>query len=157
MNTSNRVGDALEALRTRLLTIKETAGYGISVKTVRVNEAQPTLNVAEKELPLIEIVDEAETYDHSGSSTYIAKMGVVLYAVAPKGWTDFQMQRFLADMRRAIYGGTADASGNTGITLGGKVEKILLLNSAGDLNMLDSCRVYMLRIQLHQQRTTYRD
>lgn len=150
-------GDILLALKARLQTIRTANGYGTDVKEVRLDFATPTLNTAETDLPLIEIHDEAEEYEHGASSGYWANTMTVLYMVAPKAWTDVMMQQFLTDVRKALYGGSSNATGNTGITLGGKVSKIELLAAIGDLNMIESNRIYMLRIMLRSHRTTFSD
>lgn len=152
-----RAGDILTALKTRLETITATNGYGTTVRSVSLDNSQPTLQVAEVDLPLIEIMNEEERYEHGASSSYWANTTVVLYLVAPKPWTDVQMEQFLTDIRKALYGGSANATGNTGVTLGGTVQGIELLGAVSDLNMIDSNRVYMLRIRLRSHRTTYSD
>lgn len=149
--------DILTALKARLDTIKVANGYDLTIKSVSVNSSAPTLSVAALSLPLVEIVDEGDDYEHQASSSYWANTNILLYLVAQKSWTDAQMQDFMSNIRRAIYGGSASASGNTGVTLGSKVSGIWLVGAASDLNMVESNRVYIMRIRLRSHRTTYSD
>lgn len=156
MNT-NKGGDILEALEQRLKLIKQSAGYDNTIKHVRLNDSEPTLNTAEQDLPLIEIFDEGDDYEHGSGSSLWAFVTITLYIVAPKAYTDKQMQSILADVRRNLFGGTSDATGNLGITLGGKIAGMELINSKSDMNMIASNRVYLLRFRMRDHRTTYRD
>lgn len=149
--------DILEALKARLETIKTAAGYVTNVRKVSLDSSEPTLSKAAMDLPIIEIWDEIEEYEHGASSSYWANQTVILYLVAEKSWTDRKMQQFQTDVRKCLFGGSANANGNTGVTLGGKVSKIELVDSRSDLNMIDSCRVYMMRIKLRSHRTTFSD
>lgn len=153
---SSTGGNVLSALKARLLTIQETAGYSVSIKSVILDASVPTLNLPAMDLPAIEIMNLAESYDHSASAHYVASMDVILSMIAEKAWTDSQMEDFKRDVIRALYGGASDASGNTGVTLGGTVAGIELVDAQGDLNMIESNRVYLLRVRLRSHRTTYR-
>lgn len=149
--------EILSALKTRLEGIRTSNSYGLTVKSVKVNTSSPTLNISAMECPLIEIVDEGEEYEHNASSSYWANINILLYLVAEKSWTDSQMQDFMSNIRKALFGGSASATGNTGVTLGGKVSGIWLVGAAADLNMIDTNRVYIMRIRLRSHRTTYSD
>lgn len=147
----------LTALQARLQTIKTTAGYANTLKSVRLNTSEPTLSTSEMDLPLLEIIEDGETYDHDMGTSYWAEQVIILYLVAPKAWTDSQMQDLLTDVRKCLFGGTADASGNTGMTLGGLLSGgMRLIDATADLNMISSNRVYMMRVRLRSQRTTFR-
>lgn len=150
-------GEILTALQSRLQTITTGAGYGNTIKGVRLNTSEPTLNASVIDLPLIEIITEGETYEHNASSSYWATTTVILYLVAEKAYTDVQMENLMTDIRKALFGGSANASGNTGVTLGGKVSSMHLVDAVSDLNMIESNRVYMIRIRLRSHRTTYSD
>ncbi|WP_460986766.1 hypothetical protein, partial [Staphylococcus aureus] len=77
-------------------------------------------------------------------SSYWANTLVILYLVAEKTWTDVQLEDLLADVRKCLFGGSSSASGNTGVTLGGKVSSIHLVDAVSDLNMIESNRVYLM-------------
>ena len=150
--------EILTALKARLETITTAAGYGSTVKKVYLDRIGPASAESAIDLPCIQIMQDHEDYQHNGaSSTYQADQFIVLFLVAEKQWSDAQMEDFMRDVRKCLYGGAADASGNTGITLGGKVSGIWLVGAVADLNMIDSNRVYQLTVKLRSTRTTYRD
>lgn len=150
-------GDILTALKARLETIAATAGYTNTLRLVRLNTSEATLNAPSLDLPLIEIIQESEQYEHNASSSYWANTLVILYLVTEKSWTDVQLEDLLSDVRKCLFGGSSSASGNTGVTLGGKVSSIHLVDTVSDLNMIESNRVYLMRIRLRSHRTTYSD
>jgi hypothetical protein len=155
---SNSIGaQILSALKTRLETIQTSAGYDVSIKQVRVNESFPTLSAPAMDLPAIEIHDDFEEYQHQASSSYIALTNVLLYLVAEKSSSDASMQDFMSSVRKALFGASANASGNTGVTLGGTVIDLELVGAASDMNMIESNRVYIMRIRLRSHRRTYSD
>lgn len=145
----------LEALAAQLATISTSIGYSTTVRRIISSFGEMTLNTPEVDLPLIEIVNEEENYEHEASASYWANMTVILFLVAPKIWTDGQMEDFKSDIIKCLFGGSANASGNTGITLGGVVQSIHLINSRGDLNLIESNRTYVLRIRMTSQRRSY--
>lgn len=149
--------DILTALQTRLRTIKTAAGYLNDVKQVVMDSSMINLQVAERDLPLIEIINGPETYQHQVGSSYWATTEVILQITAPKAYTDGKMERILRDVRRCLFGGTSNGSGNTGMTLGGLVQNLELVDCQPDLNLIQSNRIYMLRIRLKSHRTTYKD
>lgn len=146
---------AFEALATQLATITVSAGYRQTVRTILTDFSKLNLNVAESDLPLIEIVDDMTTYQHMASASFWAEMNVILFVVAPKAWTDGQMEDLISDIMKCLFGGSSNASGNTGITLGGVVQSIHLVDSRGDLNLIESNRTYIFKIMMKQLRKTY--
>ncbi len=150
-------GTILTALQARLETITTAAGYTNNVKSVHLNYSEPTLNTSAVDLPLIEIINDSETYEHNAGSSYWADTVVSLYIVAEKSFTDIQMEDLLSDIRKALYGGTSDATGNSGMRLGGAVDSLHLLDTHTDLNMIETNRAWLMRIKLRTHRTTYRD
>ena len=147
----------LLALQAQLKTIKVAAGYLNDLKDVVMDQRPPSLNTSVVDLPQIQIMQESEKYQHNLGSSYWSFTDILLYLVAEKAWTDAMMEDLKKDVRTCLFGGSASASGNTGITLGGLLQKIELVDSVADLNMIESNRIYLLRIRLHSHRTTYRD
>lgn len=153
---SSRGRLAIEALRDQLLTISETAGYSVTVRRVIYSLAEMTMNTPEADLPLIEIISEEEVAEHlQASSSYLSQMTIILLLVAPKDWTDGRMEDFKSDIMKCLFGGSANASGNTGVTLGGAVQSIHYLNCRSDLNLVDANRTYFFRIRLDSLKRTY--
>lgn len=149
--------DILAALAARIATVTTAGGYAKTVKRVLVNNSQPTLTLSEADLPLVEVKDDAEVYEHEASSTYWANTLVCLFLVGPSSWSDGDFQDLMADIRRAIFGGGAAASGNTGLPLHARASLVELVDAASDLNMLSSNRTYLMRLRIRSLRTTYRD
>lgn len=149
--------DILAALVTRLQTVTETAGYSTTIKTVLLNNSQPTLIAGEADLPLVEVKDDTEVYEHEAASSYWANTIVLLYLVAPGSWSDARMQDWMSDIRRAIFGRGPTASGDTGLPLHPRVSTVRLLDACSDLNLVSSNRAYIMRLHLRSLRITYRD
>lgn len=147
---------AIEALATRLRTLTLANGYDHDMKRVITDSSEMGINLPETDLPTVEIVNDITPYEHMASSSYWAEQHVILFIVAPKSWTDGQMEDLLADIKKCLYGGSASASGNTGITLDGAVQSIHLVQSAGDLNLIEANRTYVLKIILKTLRITYK-
>ncbi len=147
--------DLLLAIKARIESIRTTAGYNHTVKTVLLNNSQPTMRTSEADLPLVEIKDDAERYEHAASANYFANTVVCFFLVGPREWTDGQFQDLMSDVRRCIYGNGAAASGNTGLPISG-VQSVELVDAASDLNMVGSNRTYMMRMLFRSSRITYR-
>jgi hypothetical protein len=146
----------IEALKDQLATISTTIGYSVTVRRIIYSIAEMTLNTPETDLPLIEIVSEEDSYNHEGASaSYWSELTVILFLVAPKEWTDGMMEDFKSDIIKCLFGGSANATGNSGITLGGVVQSINLLNCRGDLNLVEANRTYVMRLRLTSLRKTY--
>lgn len=148
---------AIESLKTRLLTIKESASYSATVKEVEIDGSEMMMNVGEARLPRIEIFDDQEDYNHEVGVSYWSRLNLILFIGAPKSWTNTQMHNLCQDIRKAMFGGTSDATGNTGIPLDQKTRGIELVSLNGDLNMIETNRIYVMRICLVGHRVTYSD
>jgi len=145
------------ALRARLETIQTSAGYTNDVKAVVTGRSRMTLNMPEAELPFVEVLKDSETFDHGASASYWSELLLVIFMVAPREWEDTQMEDLLEDVRKCLFGGSASANGNTGITLGGLIAGMHLVDSHSDLGLIESNRIFSMRIRLRSHRVTYRD
>lgn len=149
--------DILAALQTRLSGISTGAGYATDVKSVIINNSQMGMATGETDLPLIEIKDDVEVYEHEASSSYWANTFMLLFLVGPAGWPDSSFQNLMADVRKALFGAGPSATGNTGLPLTPRCNSIELVDAASDLNLVNSNRMYLMRIRVRSHRITYRD
>lgn len=153
----SKAGDILLALQSRLQTLREDQGYAHTLVSVNLTKATLALNKPDYDCPYIDILNNDERYKHGASGHYETLTSVLLFVVMPKEWDDVQIENLKTDIRKCLYGGAPDASGNTGSTLGGKVSRIELVGCKGDLNMVDSARVAVIELSLSDHRVTYRD
>ena len=147
----------LDALKTRLLTIKKAAGYACDLQDVSIGSSGPGLDKAQDACPYIDVIQDVESYKHGASGHYECKSDMLLFTVMPKNWDDGDVAALKRDIRKALFGGTSDATGNTGSTLGGTVTRIELVNCKSDLNMVQANRVIVVEISVYDHRVTYRD
>ncbi len=150
-------GQIFTAIRTRLETIQTSNGYLNDVKKVVTGRARMTLDMPEPDLPYIEVLKDSDNYDHNAGSSYWEDRVLVIFMVAPREWEDVQMEDLMQDVRQCLFGGSANATGNTGMTLSGLVQSMHLIDSHSDLGLIESNRIFSMRIRLRSHRTTYRD
>lgn len=147
----------LTALKTRLESITLAHGYRVDIKEVKLNTIDINMNYPSSDLPKIAILNDKARNEQAVSAQYVNNMNVWLQLVAEPEWTDLQMEDFKSDIRQALFGDSPSASGNTGITLGGKITRIDMGEEINDLHMLKVNRVSAMQFTLVSHRISYRD
>jgi len=148
--------DILTALKTRLESITVAHGYGRTVKTVRLSRSGMDLDIPVQDCPLIEIYQEGAMPEHGAGAHILVTYTILLLLIDKKDQTDNEMENFQAEVRAAIYGDSPTASGNTGITLGGKAVKCQWMGTDYDLNLIDANRRCVMTWQIVSSQSTYK-
>jgi hypothetical protein len=148
------------ALKARLESIKTANGYPMSVREVSVNVGEITFDLPSNRLPLIEVIQAPERYEHEACGAVEIVTSVILRLVDERPKTDPDMEFFKSSVIRAIYGNSYNATGNTGIGLeDGQGRSIIfprLVSCETDLNMVPGNRIYALLFELRSRRQTWK-
>lgn len=148
--------DILTALKSRLQSITTTNGYGRTIKSVRLSRSGMDLDIPPQDCPLIEIYQESADVESGASAHIIVTYTILLLLIDKKDQTDEAMEDFQADIKAAIYGDSPSASGNTGITLGGKAVKCQWIATDYDLNLIQANRRMVMTWQITSSQSTYK-
>lgn len=150
----------LYALKARLETIKTAAGYPMSVREVSLNLSEITFDLPSNRLPLVEIIQAPEKYEHGACGLVEVVTSVILRLVDERKKTDPDMEVFKSSIVRAIYANQYVATGNSGIGLeDGQGRTIVfprLVSCETDLNMVPGNRIYALLFEFRSQRQTWK-
>lgn len=144
--------DMMQALVTRLGTIKQAVGYSLDVAKVHYplgfGDQQPmAAELAEHELPAIivyqgpiELVPE-----HHLISAF-----ATIYLELVRPWCgDAVMWAMVADVGKAIFGGTSDATENTKYRFHPSVTEPRITKVIPDFGMLPTHRVWVVCLLIH--------
>lgn len=148
--------EILSALKSRLESITTTNGYGRTIKKVRLSKSGMDLDIPPQDCPLIEIYQESAKVDSGASAHMLVTYTILLLLIDKKDQTDEEMENFQADVRAAIYGDSPSASGNSGITLGGKAVKCQWMGSDYDLNLIEANRRCLMTWTIVSNQVTYK-
>lgn len=148
--------EILAALKTRLESITVANGYGRTVKKVRLSKSGMDLDIPTQDCPLIEIYQENANVESGASAHILVTYTILLLLIDKKDQTDEQMEDFQAEVRAAIYGNSPTASGNSGITLGGKAVKCQWMATDYDLNLIEANRRCVMTWTIVSSQSTYR-
>lgn len=146
----------LQALKTRLETIRTANGYGRTVKTVRLTKSGMDLDIPSQDCPIIEIYQDSASVESGASAHIMVTYSILLVLIDAKDQTDEGMEDFMADVRVAIYGGGPLAFGNTGITLDGNAVKCQWMGTDYDLNMIEANRRSVMTWNIVSSQSTYK-
>jgi hypothetical protein len=148
--------DILTALKSRLQSITVANSYGRTIKNVRLSRSGMDLDIPPQDCPIIEIYQESADVESGASAHIIVTYTILLLLIDRKDQTDEGMEDFQADVKAAIYGAGPAASGNTGITLGGKAVKCQWVGSDYDLNLIQANRRTVMTWQITSSQSTYK-
>ena len=148
--------DILTALKARLEKITVTNGYGRTIKKVRLSKSGMDLDIPPQDCPLIEIFQESSTVESGVGAHLMVTYTILLLLIDRKDQTDEGIEDFIADVRAVIYGDSPTASGNSGITLGGKAVKCQWLGTDYDLNLIQANRRSVMTWTITVSQSTYK-
>lgn len=143
--------DILQAIKTRLETIKTVNGYPINVTKVNSGKGLLTLNLNKDQLPLIDIVNGGlEIEQNYIGQTIKVRMPITLRLVMKKEAVDQDLIEFQSCVLRAIFNnnfnpqlGEKDA-----MKLNGLVSHMLLEAIHPDYNMIEANRMHDININV---------
>lgn len=135
-------------LKQRLLSIKESNGYPLTVKKVTTT---PVLNATydASQLPLIEIVQVDEQYEHNHAQIKVEKQ-IALRLVAQKNASDEYMETFKSAAVRSIFCNSYHyhtRQTQTSADFGDGFVQMRLLETQSDLGFIQANRVYVVLLQ----------
>jgi hypothetical protein len=150
----------LAALQTRLERITVANNFPLTVKTVLVNKGEIEFGISADRLPLIDIIQADEQYEHESSGFLNVNTSVILRMVLAQGASDSDMEEFKSAIIRCVYANSyVSNSGNTGIHLadggGGTIYMPRLISCQNDIAMVEGNRIYALLFELHSKRTVW--
>lgn len=149
----------IAALKARLETITETAGYPLTLVQVKSDVSEITFNISEAECPLIEIIPGDENYTPKAGGNMDIMAKYYLRLVAAQGQDNAYMERFKAAVIRCLYGASFNATGNSGCALkdgqGNTIVFLRVTRCVPDLNMVKSNRIYALEVEVNSNRQTW--
>ena len=137
----------LAALQARLQRITVANGFPITVKEVLLNKGEIEFGISGDRLPLIDIIQADETYEHETSGFIGITTSIILRIVLPQGATDSDMEEFKSSVVRCIYANSyIKTTGNSGVHLddgqGGTITYPRLINCQNDIAMVQGNRIY---------------
>lgn len=139
--------DMLDAIRDRLLSIKIANNYPINVKEVIVSHNELTMQTASERLPLIEIVQGDEFYEHtSGSVERYSEIGFRL--VEAKGKTDRDMETFKSAVIRCLFCNSYTNNGVANLHLSTGMVAPRLLRCTPDYGAISANRIYVIVVEV---------
>jgi hypothetical protein len=148
--------ELLDALKTRLESIRVENGYPLTVKKVLVSHNQISINVDSMTCPMIEVVQGVEQYAHAGLNGMVTKVtDIGLRLVGKKGDDDKFMERFKSAVVRCIYCNGYDKQGNDGIRLSRQVVMPKLVQTVPDYGVIEANRVYVMVFEIESTTQTW--
>ena len=152
----SRGAEILQALKARLESVSVSNGYTRTVKKVRLSKSGMDFDIPPQDCPQVEIYQESATVESGAGAHVLVTYTILLLLIDKKDQTDEGMEDFQSEVRAAIYGGGPTASGNTGITLGGKAVKCQWMATDYDLNMVEANRRCVMTWTIVQSQSTYK-
>jgi hypothetical protein len=146
----------LAALQARLQKITVANGYPITVKEVLINNGEIEFGVSHDRLPLIDVIQADEVYEHEMSGAVVVTASIILRLVLPQGNTDSAMEEFKSAVVRCLYCDSYNALGNAGVHLadgnGGTITWPRLVSCQADVALVNGNRVYALMFEINSNR-----
>jgi hypothetical protein len=149
----------IDALIDRLSSIKIANGYPLNVKQVEINRSQITMNIEKAKLPMIEVIDGEEEYQHEMSGHVQIRQIILVRFILPENSSDKEMEVFKSCIVRCMYANAFNSAHNSGVGLVLSGKKTInfprLLQCSKDVNLVDANRIWELIFELNRSAQTW--
>jgi len=149
----------IDALVARLSKITTANGYPVNVKTVEINRSQITMNIDSLKLPMIEVIDGEEEYQHETSGHVQVRQIMIIRFIMPAGTDDKTMELFKSSIVRCLYADSFNSGHNSGVGLALSGRNTInfprMLQCSKDVNLVDANRIWELILELNRSAPTW--
>lgn len=146
--------EILNALKTRLESITQTAGYDVTIKTVYHDKIPVGLELAPEDLPVLFLLDDGSTPEHEHEVVKIA-LNIRIQIVDVEEASDARIHDLHRAIGKAVWANHPVLQTNSNFRFHPKVVQIEMGVDETDLNMIEGNRIATSRMIVHYRTKPY--